>query len=231
MSHKSEGISQIYKRKKKTSANLITLHFLARNKTDCRTGFINCMQLMWTSVGCKTVIKSLSTRQCSGKRTDLGIWSISFWMEHLRVGHSVWEKAKTICCWSVDNFLSRHVSWSSGLIGRFSISPWRSRLSLHLGSLCKYTITVSFDFYCAAMISSYPQVCCSHWCKSKTPAESLIQSFIYLTNSVCWSKAVVDLWVFFSEYNKCTWWYHIMCNEYSSVKQWDKIMVFFFPPA
>ncbi|KAG7319442.1 hypothetical protein KOW79_016585 [Hemibagrus wyckioides] len=61
-------------------------------------------------------------------------------VEHLSVGRSVCTEAKAICCWSIDNFPSRPVSCSAGLIGQFSISQRSSRTPLHLGSFCKHTI-------------------------------------------------------------------------------------------
>lgn len=76
---------------------------------------------------------------------DLGMVSRSSLVERLSIGHSVCGEAKAICCWSIDNFPSRPVSCSAGLIGQFSISQRSSRISLHLGSFCKHTIILQIS--------------------------------------------------------------------------------------
>ncbi len=77
-------------------------------------------------------------------------------------GHSDCMEAKAICCSSVSNFLTRSVSWSTALIGQFWCSCQTSRMSLHLGSLCKQTIIISINgvlgrlvgFLCGEIIAS-----------------------------------------------------------------------------
>lgn len=87
---------------------------------------------------------------------DLRMVSKSLVVERLGVGRSVCTEAKAICCWSIDNFPSRPVGCSAGLIGQFSISQRSSRTSLHLGSFCKHTIILPIS----GKMRTWRGICC-----------------------------------------------------------------------